>query len=434
MDALKKLIEAYWLTGSQNIKNILIKKIRFQNLSRIKKYHSNKKLPLKVLFIVIHSSVFKSLNVLREMINDKTFEPIIMVNPYTLKDKESMIEQIEEEFEHIKNMNLPVQIISSYKKESDSWVNIKEEINPDIVFFTNPHKLTYYEYYEELFINYISYYVPYSHQISNYGNYYPQYNQLFHNAVFKIFTPHKDDLIIHQKYSDNKGINVEVTGYPATEKLIDKNYVPVDVWKPQKKKKIRIIYAPHHTFNYQELPLSTFLRYSEFMKNLVEKYKDEVQWVFRPHPLLKEKLIKYKDWGEYKTKKYWEFWEEHPNCQISEGGEYIDLFLTSDAMIHDCGSFLAEYLYVNKPVLYLVANSNIKEYFNSFGLKAFEACYHAYKEEDIDNFIKSLIEGKKDVKKTVREKFLEENIYPFFKDKTPSQRIIESIKKDFNII
>ena len=46
-------------------------------------------------------------------------------------------------------------------------------------------------------------------------------------------------------------------------------------------------------------------------------------------------------------------WESLSNAQL-ETGKYVDLFMTSDAMIHDCGSFTIEYHYTLKPVMYLV--------------------------------------------------------------------------------
>ena len=52
--------------------------------------------------------------------------------------------------------------------------------------------------------------------------------------------------------------------------------------------------------------------------------------------------------------------------------DYIDLFLTSDAMIHDSGSFLIEYIYVNKPVQRIISNFEARNDFNSIGKKCFD--------------------------------------------------------------
>jgi CDP-glycerol glycerophosphotransferase (TagB/SpsB family) len=250
--------------------------------------------------------------------------------------------------------------------------------------------------------------------------------------VWRIFSPHNVALDIHRQYSDNNGKNVIVTGYPAMEPFLDKTYTSVSSWKKQDKNKFKIIWAPHHTIDMPQLPYANFLKYADFFIKLVQRCQDTIQWAFKPHPILKPKLINHRDWGQEKTEGFWSFWENQPNCQLEEG-EYVDLFLTSDAMIHDSGSFLAEYLYTNKPVLYLTSSTDMKEYFNQFGCEAFDACYHAFNEQDIEEFIANLFEGK-DTMQLKRQFFLEKHVLPFFKDKTPSDLIIETIKRDFGML
>jgi hypothetical protein len=55
------------------------------------------------------------------------------------------------------------------------------------------------------------------------------------------------------------------------------------------------------------------------------------------------------NWGSEKTTAYYDKWDNLDNGQF-KSGDYVDL-LTSDALIHDCGSFMAEYLVVGKPAL-----------------------------------------------------------------------------------
>ena len=74
--------------------------------------------------------------------------------------------------------------------------------------------------------------------------------------------------------------------------------------------------------------------------------------IFRPHPLL---------WNRLEEKGIWSYDEiidfkrkiaELGNSYIDENYEYMDSFKESDALITDAGSFLLEYLWVNKPILY----------------------------------------------------------------------------------
>ncbi len=430
---IKKIPYVFELYKYYKYKNKIaeISKISKKHNSIINDYQQHSKTPLTIIYTVMHISVFKTDLIFKKMLKDSNFKPVILIVPYIFENENKMLNDMDDMYNYFKKLGFPV--INAYNKEDKSWVDVKKDINPDMVFMSNPHNLTKHRYYKDIFSNYICYYVPYGYPTSNYGGYFDQYNQLFHNAMYKIFSSANSDLDICKKYSDNKGINVEVTGYPATEIYLDKKYKCKDVWKKQSKKKLRIIFAPHHTIAMPTFPLATFLQYGEYLQELVEIYKDTIQWAFKPHPLLKMKLKKHKDWGEKKTNEYWDFWKNQENTQLNES-EYADLFMTSDAMIHDCSSFIGEYLFTNKPVLYLIPPKvNILNYFSPLGIECFGACAHGNKQEDIDIFIKSLIKGEDDMKEK-REQFLEKNVYPYHKDKMPSDRIIESIKKDFGIL
>lgn len=65
-----------------------------------------------------------------------------------------------------------------------------------------------------------------------------------------------------------------------------------------------------------------------------------------------------------------------PNSMLSEG-DYIDLFLSSDGIIHDSGSFIAEYLYTRKPALHTMTNPKTYEEFNEIGKQCLDVYYHA---------------------------------------------------------
>ena len=86
--------------------------------------------------------------------------------------------------------------------------------------------------------------------------------------------------------------------------------------------------------------------------------------------------------GKEKTDKYYQRWSKEAilNYQLI----LCRSFNSSDALIHDCGSFIAEYLHCGKPVLYLLKDKSYKEY-NEFGIMVLSQHYHGYFEEDIEN-------------------------------------------------
>ena len=117
---------------------------------------------------------------------------------------------------------------------------------------------------------------------------------------------------------------------------------------------------------------SNFLWLAEKMLSFTEKYKDKIQIAFKPHPNLKKQLISHPGWGKPKVDEYYDKWNSLDNGQLEEG-DYFDLFLQSDAMIHDSVSFLSEYLYTMKPCCYVIKNENlIDSFLNDFGKAALE--------------------------------------------------------------
>ena len=214
-----------------------------------------------------------------------------------------------------------------------------------------------------------------------------------------------------KKYSDRRGENMVITGYPTSDDFMccERN----DVWKPQKHAKCRIIWAPHFTivssgFTKQ----STFLRISETMLELAKKYSDSIQFVFKPHPRLYAELCSYPGWGEDKASRYYEQWAAMENTQI-ETGEFIDLFMTSDAMIHDCGSFAVEYHYSENPVMYVASDFEEQvEDKNDFGKIAMNLHYVGKDERDIIDFIENVVLNGNDPMKPDRQQFKKDYLLP----------------------
>jgi CDP-glycerol glycerophosphotransferase (TagB/SpsB family) len=208
------------------------------------------------------------------------------------------------------------------------------------------------------------------------------------------------------------------------EKLENNNFG--NPWKNKDSRK-RIIWAPHHTILEDgRKKMSNFLEYAELFKELAIKYQDKIVWAFKPHPGLKEKLSSDKVWGIEKTNEYYNFWKNQEYTQLEEG-YYIDLFYYSDAMIHDSGSFLNEYMYFRKPVLYLLSNKK-KPYYNQFGLDALNACRIGQSFDDISNFTNELSKSALSITEE-HEEFYKNQLLPFFEIDSPSDKIINILEK-----
>ena len=384
-----------------------------------------KKEKIKVVFFAIHSSVWKYDGVYQLMDKDPRFDPIVVVCPVVNYGKENMLVEMEKAYTLFKNKGYNV--VKTYNKEDDTYLDVKKVVAPDIVFFTNPHCLTSEEYYITNYKDILSCYTQYSFHVTHLNE--EQYNQLFHNILWKAFYETELHVKMAKQYSRNKGSNVVVTGYPGTDDLNYGGRSGKDIWKNPDMNLKRIIWAPHHTINRRgNLSFSNFLRYHQFMLDLAEKYRDRIQIAFKPHPLLKVKLYGHKEWGRERGDYYYRQWEELENGQL-ESDDCVDLFNTSDAMILDSGSFTAEYLCCGKPSLFTFSDLNVRERFNEFGKLVLEQHYHAYNEADILEFIENVVLGGKDTMKEKRDAFYTSYLTPP-NNKTASENIYDEICKE----
>jgi len=398
---------------------------------KLKKIHANhekalkiirKKEKIKVVFLVIHESVWKYDELYRLMEQDKRFDPIIVICPYVVYGEDNMLREMNQAFNAFNK--------KGYKtikalKENDTWLDVKNEIKPDIVFFTNPWKLTKNQYYINNFNDILTCYVPYFYQVTKHLK--ENFGGLLQNTVWKVFYESNIHFEYAKRYSKNNAANVIITGYPGIDDYIFQKKINNDPWKIKDEKIKRIIWAPHHTINGQDagLGLSNFITYSDFFINLLDIYHNYIQIAFKPHPLLKPKLYKDSNWGIKKTDKYYSMWNNHENGLLIEG-DYTELFLTSDAMIHDCGSFTVEYLSTSKPTLYLLNNANQLNSLNSFGKMAINYHYKAYDTLDIEKFVKDIVIKGDDYMKNKRIEFIHQFLMPP-NNKTATKNIFDYI-------
>ena len=416
------LISIKQKTYNQKQKKQLSKSMQVKHAALLQKIKDKDR--IKVVFLAINKSIWKVDLVFQKMLKDPMFEPEILVCPYVVYGESIMLEEMEQTYNYFIKKCYTVR---KSLKVDGSWLTL-DEIKPDIVFFTNPHDLTYKEYYEDAYLNYLSCYAGYGIAVSRYRNHQDQYNQNFHNAVWNIFLQHETGMILSKKYAANKGENTYLVGDTTIEEMLGARNKK-KVWKEQSNKKIKIIWAPHHTITDDDitiLPYSTFLKYSQTMIDMAKYFEATVQFAFKPHPILKSKLYQHLQWGKEKTDTYYDFWQNSSNTQLDEG-EYIALFKQSDAMIHDSGAFTAEYVFLNKPVMHL-GKKGIESFFNDFAIEAYNCHYKANSSADILKFIDSDISN--DPMENIRKKFIKKYLYVVGDINQPSELIIAKIKNE----
>lgn len=381
---------------------------------------------VEVAFFLTVPGMWKCDYLFRAMRDNPRYHPYVVIYPYS-QYKGFSHKEIETTLRRTENFISAkgFEYVIPYDEKRRRWKDVRKELNPDILVLSDPYKDCLPRYFLYHFKHRLTCYVPYS--LTHLRIYRENYMIMFVNLVglFCLETPKHREFAL--RFMPNGAENAVVTGYPGVEVFMDKGYVPHDAWKPQPVRKKRVIWAPHHSID-DEISIASFLIYCDDMLNLARRYEDSVQFAFKPHQLLKFKLQKL--WGMERTEQYYDTWRNLPNGQLEESS-YVDLFLTSDAMVHDSASFTTEYLYTHKPVMYLVKDDRMRESFTPYGEIVFDAHYHAHSIEDVTRFLDDVVLGGVDPMAEKRQDVYDRYLQPV-DGMLPSQKIIHEIEKLIN--
>lgn len=377
--------------------------------------------PLEVVFIVNDAAIWKYDSLYRLMASDSAFSPLILVCPtITGLTKEQSRDRLQLTYNTF--FDRGYNVMKASENASSHGVSIAS-LQPDIVFFSyfwtdvmdGQYSVRSLHKYLKCYVNY-----GFSNTAGEWG-----YASAFHGLMWRYFAECEDIRSIAFQAQPREMKNIVVTGYPIYDEY-QAAKGDVSMWKNADPKYKRIIWAPHHTIEGHDglLKFSTFLEDAEGMLHLVEEYKDSLQFVFKPHPQLKSVLYQHPQWGKEKTNAYYQRWADGDNTALQTGA-YIDLFKSSDAMIHDCGSFIVEYLYTQKPVIYL--GEGREEQSNIVGKKAYRCHYRGTTIDDVKHFLSDVVLNGNDTMKPIRQAFYNEVLLPP-NGCTVAENIINEIK------
>lgn len=366
-----------------------------------------KKEKIRVVFFAMNLSMWRYQNLCKKMLERLDFEVYVVLSPCQTFPIEQQKRDMAVLRSFFSSTNIPY---IDYDFEGLCF-DVRKKLNPDILFYPQPYIGVLCKKHDcKYFFDRLIGYYPYAFW-TVLGNW--SYNTLFHNVAWKLYYStdlHKQDAMM---LSDNKGRNVVVVGYPTADDFLSSGTFR-DVWKPQTKIKKRLIWAPHFTISKERSNVvhSNFLWMADFMLNLADKYADRLQIAFKPHPRLLTELYVHPNWGKEKADDYYKKWEMLDNGQLDEG-DFKDLFMTSDAMIHDCGSFTVEYHYSLNPVMYILEEeSDYTNTLSAFGRKAFEAHYIGRNSLDIIHFVEKILFDGEDKMYQVRKEFYDNFLLP----------------------
>ena len=349
---------------------------------------------IKVIFLIPESAKFGMESIYYSMLESEIFDPYILV----VHPRDNFFDENQTYFkEAVESYNL-------FKERGYRTLfayNI-ENFKPDIIFINNPNMFSF-GVFKNININlkYLTCYINYSINVASLDDYH--YNNSSINTCYKMFA---ETYYCYKKHMNiNNGFNTVLTGYPKLDsykKDIKECIIPKKIDNGNK----IVIYAPHWSIGKIDTltRLGTFNLYHKYFMKLL-KENPNINFVFKPHPSLRDRIIDYKIMDIEYYENYIKEWNNSNNGIYISDGEYIDLFRKSSCLITDSGSFIAEYLPSENPCIYLInpeEENLIENTFNDFAKPIVNSYYLCYNEEDINKYFNEIIINENDYMKDKR--------------------------------
>lgn len=363
----------------------------------------------RVVMLAMSMPMWRYQHLYELLVTDSRFDVKVVLSPCTNLRPEQQRDDLEGLRQYFAQHGTPYH---DFDFEAGVGFDFGAEFDPDIVFYPQPYEHLLcpahdcLRHYDRLLC-----YYPYAFMTGG-GKF--SYNFHFHNLAWRLYYTNEQILQEAQKTAWNRGRNVRIVGYPTADDFSKPTFS--DPWRvindgrPRK----RLIWAPHFSIDsrFGIIGRSNFLWMAHFMLDVAQRYKEFLQIAFKPHPRLLSELYNHPEWGPEKTDAYYRMWDEMENTQL-ELGDHVDLFMTSDAMVHDSGSFVIEYFYAHKPVMYV---SRQLEYFlteqTDFAREAYSKLYIGTCEREILDFIDTSVLGGEDPRRDEREQFFDRYLRP----------------------
>lgn len=422
---LKKLLPIIFLEDYYSYKSRKAEEKKYKSLmiqtqlhyKDVEKKIKNKGRPIRFASYVIFDSTFCAYNIMNYMLQNKDeYSPKIVIIPDVSRGKLHMVEQYEKTKSFFLNKYGTEYVLDGYDIINNTFFDYSDDF--DIVYLANPYDSMVNKVHSIKYIskkNILPIYLSYGCHVDRYSCH--TIIPLLEISLFwKVFADNVISFKDYKKYELLHGKNVVLSGYAKMDEL--SNYKKID------NKQKTIIIAPHHTINMQSLPLSNFLDNYDFILELPKMYPD-IKFIFRPHPLLFVNMVNEGHWTIEQVNQYIRKLESL-GVYYSFGGDYLDTFVQSDAIIHDCSSFVVEYLYTGKPCCFF-AKENYKLVFSKLGKSCLKYYYLAFNRKQICDFIDNIVLKNNDPLFKKRTKFVKEKIsinYP-----NSSSKILSEINK-----
>ena len=371
----------------------------FHELRKIKLTKNRPKEFKTVVFFQIYPAGWNSVRPLYDFLSkDPNYKIIVMVSPK--KDDIDKERDDCDSYEFFRRIINKENLIFSYNFSTKKWKDLKT-LKPDFVFYTRPYdkEIPFKAFRSKQVSSYARVcFLDYGYGFSN------EYTKFWKNESLIYYASHifSENNTKFKEYEKHLRINkflrlvtIHNLGFPRFE-LIKRNNL-----KSMPKK---VLWISRWTLDSYNPDRSTFLKNIWPLLNFFEQNKD-LELICRPHPNMIDNLLSSGDLSTENFNKIKNKINDLQNVVFDEDPNYLDSIESSEILLADYSTLIADYFCTQKPIIYL---GN----FSHFNNEASEIAEGFYKPTNIEaalDLILKLSKGNDTLEK--KRKFLSDNFY-----------------------
>lgn len=390
---------------------------------KIKKLAGEK---INVVFVCHRPAVWGSLKTVYEaMKNDSDFNVKIVTIPNKKQlPKIGLCHEIFES-EGAEDFWKGDDVIQGYNYETGQWLDLRK-LKPDYIFFQRPYNIEYTPKYQSSEV--VKYaricYVEYGYN-TNKEIALECIPADFMKNVSLFFLQNTTEDEWYKEYFtniNNQFTKTYITGFPRFDFLDRYQNSKSNIWKNSHDNRFRIVWTPRWS---TEENNCHFFKYKDKLFSYCKQNENAIDFVFRPHPQAFTNFLSTKEMNEKDIEELKISYNNSKNMTLDTSKDYLNTFYSSDCLISDYSSLVAEYFLTGKPVIYCY-NKDAK--YNIEG-EIFKGFYIVENYDELISVLENLRNGIDELK-SIREEIIKNS---FKQTKDGAGVMIKNIiKENFN--
>lgn len=286
--------------------------------------------------------------------------------------------------------NYPCRVINGFDNDTKKWFDLKT-LEPDYLFFQDPYDVHRPEEYQIKEVSRYTHvcFIHYGCSVIGGELFHAVHPYSFLEKVSYIFSENMEKQHYYESMlqsSHNKGQKILNLGFPRWDNFNEKMLCTNLFWKHDRGERTRIIWLPR--WNTTEKNCN-FFDYKDRLFEFVES-SEIFELLFRPHPLTFANFMATGEMSEQEVGELQEKYRSADNCAIDGDGDFWKAFATTDIIMADATSLLADAFLTEKPIIYCHKE---KDSWSEFAEHLYEGFYVANCWDDVQRILKQLQSG-----------------------------------------